>query len=118
MKVFGDEMSHFSIQTNKELRRNGNVDTACALTKNYLDSAPCALPENNQLAITIVNSDIDFRSQRRKFKKPDYDLNYPCSTLFHHRFVLATHMAELAKLNDFKDSDSESFYVSTLSNIF
>ena len=64
--------------------------------------------------IAIVNSDIDFRSQRRKFGKPEYDLNYPCSTLFQHRFVLATHMAELAKLNDFKDSDSESYYVSRL----
>ena len=113
MKVFGDEMSHFSAQTDKD-KKNGNIESACTLSKNYMDTASCQSTLSNHLAIAIVNSQMYHRRQRRNVKTDVWNPEYPCITQFPHRMVIGTHEVDRKDMAYFQSTDAESYYVSTL----
>ena len=118
MTVFSKDMSHFSVQTDFDVKQ-GNIEAGCSLIKNYMDTAACKDSLQNQLAIAIINSNMFHKHQRKSKKKHkniknnlEFNEYYPCATLFSHRMVIGTHIADHENMRQFHSTDAESFYVS------
>ena len=118
MTVFSKDMSHFSVQTDFDVKQ-GNIEAGCSLIKNYMDTAACKDSLQNQLAIAVINSNMFHKHQRKSKKnhkniKNNLEFNeyYPCATLFSHRMVIGTHIADHENMKQFHSTDAESFYVS------
>ena len=67
MTVFSKDMSHFSVQTDFDVKQ-GNIEAGCSLIKNYMDTAACKDSLQNQLAIAIINSNMFHKHQRKSTK--------------------------------------------------
>lgn len=111
-------MSHFSVQTDFDVKQ-GNIEAGCSLIKNYMDTAACKDSLQNQLAIAIINSNMFHKHQRKSKKKHkniknnlEFNEYYPCATLFSHRMVIGTHIADHENMKQFHSTDAEFFYVS------
>ena len=113
-------MSHFSVQTDFDVKQ-GNIEAGCSLTKNYMDTAACKKDSlQNQLAIAIINSNMYHKNQRKRYSKKhksdknnlEFNEYYPCGTLFSHRMVIGTHIADHENMKQFHSTDAEFFYVS------
>ena len=118
MTVFSKDLSHFSVQTDFDVKQ-GNIEAGCSLIKNYMDTAACKDSLQNQLAIAIINSNMFHKHQRKSKKKHkniknnlEFNEYYPCATLFSHRMVIGTHIADHENMRQFHSTDAESFYVS------
>ena len=118
MTVFSKDMSHFSVQNDFDVKQ-GNIEAGCSLTKNYMDTAACKDSLQNQLAIAIINSNMYHKHQRKRYSKKnnnknnlEFNENYPCGTLFAHRMVIGTHIADHENMKQFQSTDAESYYVS------
>ena len=84
-----------------------------------MDTAACKDSLQNQLAIAIINSNMFHKHQRKSKKKHkniknnlEFNEYYPCATLFSHRMVIGTHIADHENMKQFHSTDAEFFYVS------
>jgi len=95
---------------------DGKIEVGCHMSKEYVCSTPCNAYIANEMAISFLNSGIEFkRSLHEDFSSEEDDAikklgNAPCISHYNTRMAIGTHLARWEDLDKWSSKAARPFY--------
>jgi len=97
---------------------DGSIEVACHLSKKFITTTPCEAKVNNEMAISFLNSGINFKkSLHESTDVSSSEENTmkllgkaPCIDHFNTRMAIGTHMAKWEDLDKWSSKAARPFY--------